>query len=202
MRIYHNSGITNHPMKHTYMGIKKRCYSVNAPCYPRYGGRGIKMCGRWLASFKDFCDDMGPKPSKNHSVDRIDNDGPYSPENCRWATRNEQQHNRGDNRRITSPEGVNKMLIEWCKIYNIKFYTVIYRIDSGWDEWEALTTPLQVTPKYITSPSGERKDLREWAHIYGINYRTIKSRIHLYSWPEWKAVITPARKIKTNQPKT
>ena len=83
-------GMSKTPEFRAWLNMKERCYRPTNARYHRYGARGIEVCDRWLESFENFYTDIGDRPSPTHSLDRIDNDGNYEPDNCRWGTREEQ----------------------------------------------------------------------------------------------------------------
>lgn len=108
--------------------------------YVSYWGRGIIMCDRWLNSFSNFLQDMGPKP-KGFSLERINNDGNYEPGNCKWATQKEQSRNKRQNRFITI-NGVTLVISDWARKLGCNRALISYRIiQLGWDAERAATTP-------------------------------------------------------------
>lgn len=121
-----------------WRGIKSRCHNPNSRQYADYGGRGILVCKRWKASFEAFFTDMGPRPSANHSIDRINNDRGYSPENCRWAERKQQNRNSRHNHLFTYNEET-LCLAEWADRFGISPATLSYRLHRGWDFHRAVT---------------------------------------------------------------
>jgi hypothetical protein len=92
-------GKTEHPLYGSYNEMLARCTRPDHPRYADYGGRGITVCDRWRSDFWAFVDDMGDRP-EGQSLDRVDNDGPYSPDNCRWATSAQQRANRRPARKV------------------------------------------------------------------------------------------------------
>lgn len=124
--------------------LRNRCYNPNNKSYRNYGGRGIKVCDRWMGpgAFLNFLADMGEKPSINMTLDRIDNNGNYEPCNCRWATRVEQANNTRRNR-IVMITGEPVSLKESCRLMGVNYGLFSNRINrSGWSEQEALAPPL------------------------------------------------------------
>jgi len=89
-------GLRQHPLYKTWCNMKQRCNNPNQPKYKNWGGRGIKVCDRWLNSFENFIQDMGERP-QGTSIDRINVNGNYEPNNCRWATIKEQNNNKRKN---------------------------------------------------------------------------------------------------------
>lgn len=119
--------------------MKQRCNNPKNPRYKDYGGRGIRVCNRWL-DFKNFLEDMGPAPSKTLTLERINNNLGYSKENCKWATTMEQSRNKRGLRIITM-NGDSRTIIDWSNKLNINSVTIRSRIKRGWDYERALLTP-------------------------------------------------------------
>lgn len=115
--------------------MRQRCGNKRDKDYPRYGGRGITVCERW-EDFVLFLEDMGQPPT-NHTLDRVDNDGPYSPENCRWASRVTQRRNNSANIIVTI-RGESMPLADACARYRVKHQTAYTRLRYGWTAERAL----------------------------------------------------------------
>lgn len=121
-------GMYKSPEFKTWIRIKSRCYDRNLPCYVNYGGRGIIVCNRWLESFNNFYEDMGNRPSSKHSIERKDNNGNYDPDNCKWATKTEQQRNQRC--RSDSSLGVRGVRqISWMRKF-VRVYSYQVRIKA------------------------------------------------------------------------
>lgn len=113
-----------------WCGMKQRCGNPKSKFYSCYGGRGIKVCEKWLDSFEAFISDMG-FPPRNHTIDRINNNGNYEPTNCRWASRSDQQSNRRVNRLLTF-EGRTQTATQWADELSLPRQTIFNRISQNW----------------------------------------------------------------------
>lgn len=129
-----------------YRGMLNRCYNKNQKSYKDYGERGIYVCDRWQGQggFKNFLADLGDRP-ENATLDRINNNGPYSPENCRWATKDEQANNKRNSRWITA-NGKTQTLAQWARDLGCNPSNILYRIKSGMTEEMAVTVPISDRP--------------------------------------------------------
>lgn len=143
-RIVH--GMTNTPEYQTWIRIKSRCENPNNKKYADYGGRGITVCPRWADSFDEFFSDMGVRPDGCSSIDRIDVNGNYEPENCRWANAMMQGRNKRNNR-LVEHNGKSIALSEFCQESGINYRTALYRLNKG--------LPLPAPPRISTPTKGE-----------------------------------------------
>src|SRR5262249_22186306 len=107
-----------------------------------YGGRGISICQRWRKSFVAFYRDVGPRPSRQHSIDRIDNDGHYTPGNVKWSTTKEQNNNRRSCRMLTF-HGESLTVEQWAERFGMRADTIRHRLGRGWPVEMALTAPIR-----------------------------------------------------------
>lgn len=134
-------GLSQTHIYNLYYGIKRRCYDDKDKDYHNYGARGIKMCDTWLGEngFETFVGDMGRRPSTEYSIERLNVNGDYCPENCIWLDKKLQARNRRNNRFITF-KGETKTVADWSEIVNIKQSTICKRLDLyGYTIEEALT---------------------------------------------------------------
>lgn len=139
----HGASVPSSPLYSTFniwMGMLDRCRRKSRKDYRHYGGRGIKVDPRWNV-FETFLEDMGPRPG-NLSIERIDTNGNYCKENCRWATQLEQVNNARSNRKITF-NGKTQNMSQWAREVGMEYDTLRQRLDLGWDSERALTAPVR-----------------------------------------------------------
>lgn len=151
----YNTGLYQHGLSGTrlhniWRSMKDRCYNPKNKSYSFYGGRGISLCSEWLQDFTAFYEWANSHGySENLTIDRIDTNGDYSPQNCRWIDRTEQANNTRKNIYITI-EDETKTLSQWCKILGVNYHSAQTRIYKGWEPKKALITP-------FSKPRGGRK---------------------------------------------
>lgn len=133
--------LTDSPEFDAWHHIIQRCENPNNRGYKNYGGRGICVCPEWRESFEAFYGDMGPRPSPNHTLERINNNGNYEPPNCRWATWSEQSRNKRTNHFLTL-NSETLTVADWSSRVGLQSATLLARIRRGWPDRRALMTPL------------------------------------------------------------
>jgi hypothetical protein len=135
-------GLAATPEYSVWRAMIQRCRNPRNPAYRNYGARGITVCDRWAGSFADFIADMGLRPYKGLSIERINNAGHYEPGNCKWATKIERCQNTRKTHFLTL-NGTTRSCSEWAKILGIGRSTLYARLRYGWTDEEALVTPIQ-----------------------------------------------------------
>lgn len=191
-----------------YSGIKKRCKNKNDKTYKWYGAKGVKICKEWDEDFFEFekwmldngYDESLPRGVQ--TIDRIDSNGNYSPDNCRLITIEEQQRNRDDNV-FYEFNGEKHLICEWSEILGIDYSILKSRVgDYGWTIKEALENPkfskVKLEKKTI-SFNGETKTIKEWSAELGIKENTIRARMYYYSEAEKILNVNKNKRTKRGQ---
>lgn len=167
-----------------WCSMMNRCNNPNTVGYKNYGARGIKVCRRWH-TFENFDADMGPRPPGG-TVERIDNNGPYSPRNCRWATRQEQGQNKR-NSRLLSHKGRTQTMAEWARELGVHASAILYRLNKpGWTLEQALTVAKPERPNAKLNMRQARVIRATYPNLsydkiaakYGVSKKTILNIIH------------------------
>lgn len=178
------------PVYLSWGGMIARCTNPKATGYIYYGGRGIEVCERWF-KFENFLKDMGDRP-EGMTLDRFpDKNGNYEPGNCRWATMEEQNLNKGNNVLLTH-EKETMTIAQWAKRVGISARTLRDRIKVyGWSVDRALLEPAE--GKVMVTYDGKTLDFTQWAKLTGIPRGTLRQRILIRGWPVQKALNTPVK---------
>ena len=128
------------PEYSVWENIIQRCTNSKAPNFKNYGAKGVTVCQSWR-DFASFYADMGPRPSRKHTIDRIDNAKGYEPSNCRWATRIEQNNHTSRNVHVTY-DGRTQTVAQWARELGVAYHTLRNRLNLGWDFKRAVTQPV------------------------------------------------------------
>ena len=191
-------GMTGTVLHKRWLNMKSRCNNPNNKRYERYGGRGIKVCKEWENDFMAFYNwAISNGFEESLSIDRIDNNKGYSPDNCRWATPRQQANNTRRNI-IVERDGEKVTLSDLCRNLGLNYRLVLSRIESGMTVEMAISKDFK---KRIPERDKYYKELEEKAQNAGIKYHTVYSRIFVYGWSEEKALTTPVHHSRSYHPK-
>lgn len=183
-----------HPIEYsTWKTIKSRCYAKSQKDRGNYSENNIEVCERWLHSFDTFFNDMGVRPGKGYSIDRIDNKNNYSKENCKWSNWKEQSRNRGSFNLVYDYKGKKCCLSEIAEDLGINYRTLYYRIKRGLSFENAIKQDPYLK---LFSMNGVSKHLKEWCDEYNVEFKIVNSRIFNSGWDLNKALFTPVKKRK------
>ena len=197
-------GLTKHPLYHIYHSMKQRCFNKNNDMYKHYGARGITICDEWLGEdgFNSFYEwSVKNGYNNNLTIDRINVNNDYSPDNCRWVDNETQMNNTTRNKRFEY-NGESHTCSEWAEILNngvskLEIYSRI--VSLGWDVEKALFTPTIVNEKpnvyrwnEMLTHNERTQTISEWCNEVGISKDNYRSRLKL-GWDEERAATTPKR---------
>lgn len=172
----HIHGKSNTRLYRTYKHMKERCYNKNDKRYKWYGRRGITICKEWLNDFQAFYDwAISNGYNDTLTIDRIDVDGNYEPDNCRWVDMKTQANNRRSNVYLTY-NGKTQTMVEWSKELNIPYRTLQDRYKKGLTDIEILNKK-RIDDASITY-NGKTQTIKQWAEELNINYATLRTRIY------------------------
>lgn len=165
--------------------MRRRCYNKNCKEYKNYGARGIQVCDEWrdpcngLLKFTEWAIKNGY--SDDLTIDRIDNNKGYFPNNCRWVTRKVQSNNKSNNHYVTY-KGCTKTLKRWCEDLDLNYRSVKTRLNNcGWTVEQAFENVGNTRLRMIEY-RGETKTLKQWCSYLGLNYTTVHSRLNKLGW--------------------
>ena len=177
----------NERLKRIYQAMKTRCYNPKAQNFKDYGARGITICDEWLKKPNSFYEwALSNGYNDDLSIDRIDNNKGYSPENCRWATRKQQNNNQRRNHLIKY-KGETKPLSQWCEELGLDYHKIKYRINAlRWSVDKAFETKGNHSLRLITY-KGRTQSLADWCRELNLKYYTVISRLNDSHWPVEKA---------------
>lgn len=185
-------GMHGTPEYVSWTAMKTRCTNPKSTGYKYWGGKGVEIDHKWVESFQAFYDDMGPKPTPKHTLERNDGNGGYNKNNCRWATKLEQNNNASSNRLIEGLDGKIVTVAQAARDNFINEDTLRNRLNNGMSPKEALIKPVEILYPY----DGLNLNLADWAIKLNLPKRTLYYRIHVYKWPLERALSTPLVETK------
>ena len=165
-------------MRDIWRGVIRRCYDSRFRQFHHYGGRGIMVCSDWREDFSNFLIDMWPSYKEGMTLDRIDNDGNYAPDNCRWATRREQVNNSSTIREVEINGITYPSIIKACNAFGILYEVVKTRMKKrGMTLVEAISTPLMPRTKSIIVNGIQFESKAKACEYFGVTYTKVKQRL-------------------------
>lgn len=188
----HGHSVQSSPEYIIWKHIRARCGNPTNQDYHHYGGRGIKVCDRWIKSFVNFFEDMGPKPFPEATIERLDNDGNYEPGNCKWKSRKEQARNTRRNRFLTL-NGVTQSVPDWADQLGIDQKILHLRLRAGWTDEETLTIPANRRRPHCSRMltfDGITLSVADWSRRIGICQETLHWRLSK-NWSVERVLTTP-----------